>query len=179
MRQTKNSPPSRGHSPLRRGDGPPKVMTWKGASWVLAIAALFDALRYFFLLFWLFGPAVAALYCTAQVSGVVGTTIGGAVCGAGAIAGGYLGAPALIAFGTIMAIAVGFAGWLAITFCIFATNRRALGENPFAALWLLGGIGASVFIMAWGIYRTQIKKELEELKKYEQSQQTMPRAGVY
>ncbi|MFA5942333.1 MAG: hypothetical protein WC798_01535 [Candidatus Paceibacterota bacterium] len=154
-------------------------MTWKGASWILAAAALFDALRYFFLFFWFFGPAAAALYCTTKVSGVVGTTVGGLVCGAGAVAGGYLGAPALIAFGTIMAMAVGFAGWLTVTFFIFAANGRAFKDNPFSILWSLGGLGASVLVMVWGIYKTQIENDKKVLKKYEQTQQTMPNAGVY
>ena len=146
-------------------------MTWGKASPVLIIAALFDALRYFFLLFfWFFGPALIAFYCTTKISGVVGTTIGETLCGAGAGAIGYVGAPAFIAFGSVMAIAVGFAGWLTVTFIIFAGNRRALGENPFAVLWLLEGIGASVLVMVWGVYQTQIRQEHAALKKYQKEQ---------
>lgn len=146
-------------------------MTWKKASPVLIVGGIFDALRYFFLMFWLFGPALVGLYCTAKVGDTA--VIGGAltaVCVTGAAALGFGGSAVFIAFGTIMAIAVGFAGWFAVTFFIAATNSRALGENPLAIIWLFEGLGASVFIMAWGIYRTQIQKERAALKKYEAEQ---------
>ena len=150
---------------------PPATMTWKKASWVLAIAAIFDALRYFFLLFWLFAPAMIALYCTAKVgdTAVIGELLT-AGCVAGATAIGFGGSAMFIAFGTIMAIAVGFAGWLITTFIITATNSRALGKNPSAVLWVFEGLGASVFIMVWGIYKTQIKKDKILLKKYQDEQ---------
>jgi len=148
-------------------------MTWAKATPILVIGGLFDALRYFFLMFWLFGPAMLAIYCTSKVGSiaVVGKALT-AGCVAGATALGFGGAATFIAFGTIMAIAVGFCGWLTVTFIIATTNSRALGENPFAALWLFEGLGASVFIMAWGIYRTQIKKEKEIMKKYQKEQAT-------
>ena len=154
----------------RSNPKPPPVMTWTKASPLLIVGGIFDALRYLFLSFWFFGPALAALYCTSKASSVVGTAIGGLACGAGATVVGYFTAPALIAFGTVMAIAVGFSGWLIVTFFIFATNRRALGENPLSILWLFEGLGASVLVMVWGIYRAQIKKERAILKKYEQEQ---------
>lgn len=153
---------------------PPSVMTWMKAAPVLVVAGIFDAARCFFLSFWFFGPALAAMYCTSKLNSLIETNIavtGGKIvataCVSGAAAGGAVSAPALIAFGTIMAISVGFAGWFIVTFFIAATNSRALGENPFAVLWLFEGLGASVFIMAWGIYRTQIKKEKEMMKKYQ------------
>lgn len=148
-------------------------MTWAKATPILIVGGVFDALRYFFLMFWLFGPALVGLYCTAKVGDTA--VIGGLLttgCVAGAAALGFGGSAVFIAFGTIMAISIGFAGWFIVTFIIASTNSRALGENPFATLWLFEGLGASVFIMAWGIYRTQIKKERAALKKYEHEQAT-------
>jgi hypothetical protein len=159
--------------PRKKSSPPPKVMTWKKATLVLVLGGIFDAFRYFFLFFWFFGPALAGIYCTAKVddTAVVGGLLT-AGCVAGATALGFGGSAVFIAFGTIMAIAVGFLGWLTVTFIMLATNRRALGENPLAVLWLFEGLGASVLVMAWGIYRTQIKKERAALKKYEQEQAT-------
>jgi hypothetical protein len=82
----------------------------------------------------------------------------------------FFGAPAIEAFGTIMAIAVGFAGWLIVTFVIVAKNRRVFAENPFSLLWLLAGIGASVSIMTWRIYRAQIKKDKVAYAKWKKAQ---------
>jgi len=161
--------------PQKRNSQPPPMMTWKKASWVLAVAAIFDALRYFFLLFWLFGPALLGIYCAAKVGDTA--IIGGALaagCVAGAAIIGIGGATAFIAFGSIMAISVGFAGWFTVTFFIAATNSRALGENPLAVLWLFEGLGASVLIMAWGIYKKQIKEDAAAFKKYEQGQAAQP-----
>jgi len=169
-------PPNRRN---RSNNAPPPVMTWKKASWILIVAGLADALRYFFLAFWLFGPALVGLYCAAKVGDVA--VIGGLLttgCVAGATLLGIGGATAFIAFGSVMAISVGFAGWLVVTGIILMTNSRALGENPVAALWLFEGMGASVFIMAWGVYRAQIKKELAAFKKYQEetaAQQTQER----
>lgn len=146
-------------------------MTWAKATPILIVGGIFDALRYFFLFFWLFGPAMVALYCTAQVGDTA--VIGGLLttgCVAGAAALGVGGSTLFIAFGTIMAISIGFAGWFIVTFIIAAINSRAFGENPFATLWLFEGLGASVFIMAFGIYRAQIKKDKEILKKYNEEQ---------
>lgn len=144
----------------RNNPEPPRVMTWPKASWVLVIAAVLDALRYVFLFFWFFGPALAGLYCTAKVGDVA--LVGGLLakgCVAGAAVLGAGGFAITAAFGSIMAIAVGFLGWLIVTFIIFATDRRTFGENPATILWLLAGFGASVFVMAWGVYRKQIKVE--------------------
>ena len=152
-------------------------MTWGRATPALIVGALSDVLRYFFLSFWFFGPALAAIACTVGVNSAIGTTIDGtagkivaAGCTAVAGATGYFSAPALIAFGTVMAMAIGFLGWLMIVFIIFATDARVLGENPLTVLWLFEGLGASVVVMAWGIYRTQIKKDKASLKKYNESQ---------
>ena len=169
MPQKRNSSPSQKRS--EGASSAPQVMTWSRAAPALLIGALFDALRYLFLFFWFFGPAIIGLYCSTQAGGVA--VIGGLLtkgCVAGAAALGAGGFAIAAAFGTVMAIAVGFLGWLTVTFIIFATDRRAFGENPFAILWLFEGLGASVFVMAWGIYQTQIRKERERRKNYEQEQ---------
>ncbi len=146
-------------------------MTWKKASPALIVGAIFDLLRYFFLCFWFFGPALAAVYCSSKVGDVA--VVGGLLtkaCIGGAVALGLAGGAALIAFGTVMAIAVGFSGWLVVALMILMTDGRVLGENPSSAIWLFEGLGASVCAMAWGVYKAQIKKDKEVLKKYNESQ---------
>lgn len=155
-------------------------MTWGKAIPILAVAAVFDTLRYFFLSFWLFGPALAGAYCTAVASdtlatwtfGLLGTKTAAAACATGAAAAGSLLSAPLIIFGTVMGMAVGLFGWLIVTFAIFRTDKRVFGENPLAILWLGEGLGASVFIMTVGVYRTQIKKEAEVLEKYQKEHAT-------
>lgn len=166
----------------RRGGAntqPPPVMTWPKASPVLIIAVIFDALRIMFEQFWFFGPALAAAYCTAKVSGTVGT-IGETLCSAGAGAAGYFGSPAIIAFGAVMAIAVGLFGWMTIGLMLIMTNSRIFKENEGQALWFVGSLLLSAtpiigtipgFIGATGkMYHTQIKKDKENLAKYEKEQ---------
>lgn len=150
-------------------------MTWKKASPVLIVAAVFDALRYMCLFFWFFGPAMGALLCTVAGSSttlgkLVGTTATGAACTFVAGAAGIAGFPIVAALGTVMAIAVGFLGWLTVTALIFMMDSRTFKENPVSALWLFEGIGASVFIMAWGVYRAQIKIEKAALYKWQKVQ---------
>ena len=150
----------------RRINKPPEVMTWAKAMPILVISAIFDVLRLFSANIWFFGPAFATLYCTAKASGAIGTTAAGFLCSTVAGGIGYVGSPAFATFGIMLAMVVGFFGWLTATFAILATDRRVLGENPFAVLWLFEGLGASILVMVWGVYRTQIKKEQEILKKY-------------
>lgn len=147
---------------------------------VLAIAGLFDALRFMCQQFWFFGPALAGLYCTSKISGVVGTTAGTAICGAGATAVGYFGYPALITFGVVMAIAVGLFGWMTVGLILIMTNGRIFKENEGHALWfvvsllisetpIIGSIPGLTGITI-KMYHTQIKKDKENLKKYEEEQ---------
>jgi len=152
-------------------------MTWAKAAPALVVAGIFDALRYFFLSFWFFGPALASIFCTIGINSFLGTTLASVVgktvalgCGTAAGAAVYFGAPIIASFGTTMAISVGFMGWLIAVVIILGTDTRTFGENPFAVLWILEGIGASVFIMSWNVYKTQIKKERAALKKYKEEQ---------
>ena len=79
---------------------------------VLVLCVIFDALRAFFSMFWFFGPALAALYCTSKVSGAIGETAGGLFCGTGAAVAGFYGFVPAAIFGTVMAMAVG-SPWVA------------------------------------------------------------------
>lgn len=158
----------------RNNSKPPAAMTWKKAAPVLVVSVIFDALRLLFQMFWFFGPALAALYCTSKISGAVGTALGGIACGGVATAAGFFGAPAIAAFGVVMAMAVGLFGWLTIALMLLITNARIFKENT---LWfgasllaseipIIGSVPALTLIV-WKMYRAQIKIEKTEMKKYE------------
>jgi len=128
-------------------------------------------LRYLFVAFWFIGPAMVALYCAAKVGDVA--MIGGMLakgCATGAVLLGIGGATAFIAFGSVMAIATAFAGWLTVNLIILMTNSRVLKGNSVAALWSFAGLGAFLIVMVWGVYRDQIKRDRAVLKKYEADQ---------
>ena len=116
MQQNKSSPKlpqnrNRGTVPRRNsGSSPPPTMTWGKASPVLVVAVIFDLARNFFEWFWLFGPALFAVGCTAGMNSYIGTTItqlsGKAVAvGCMALAGvaGYFGVEVTEGFGIMMA----------------------------------------------------------------------------
>lgn len=149
---------------------------------VLIVAGIFDAVRLMFEMFWFFGPALTALYCTAKASDVVGG-LGGLtefVCSAGATAAGVAGAPAIEAFGVVMAMATGFMGWLVIGGWVVMTNSRIFKENASNAVWfgasllisevpIIGSLPA-ISVAVWRLYHTQIKKDEAALQKYEADQ---------
>lgn len=166
----------------RNNPEPPPVMTWKKASPVLGAAAVFDLLRIMFEQFWFFGPAILALYCTTKVSGVVGATAGGWACSAVAAAAGVVGFAAIEVFGIVMAMAVGFAGWLVVGLFLVKWNPRIFKENATNVLWF----GASLLIsevpivgtlpaltgVTYKLYRTQIANDRRALAKYGQEQES-------
>ncbi len=169
----------------------PPQMTWGRALPILVIAGLFDLSRAFFQLFWFFGPALAATLCTVAGTSSLGLSLfsvqGGAtaaVCSATAGAVGFLGAPAFMAFGTIMSMVMGFAGFLTLALLILLTNSRLFRE-PGTLLWSIGSFALSEipFISAfpnftvavWRLYHTQIKKDahtVAEAKKKLVAEQT-------
>ncbi|OGG78070.1 hypothetical protein A3A36_02775 [Candidatus Kaiserbacteria bacterium RIFCSPLOWO2_01_FULL_52_12b] len=162
----------------RNSQEPPKVMTWGKAAPTLVIAAIFDVLRLMFMFFWFFGPALVGLYCTVKVGDVwvVGTLLAkGCVAGAAAI--GIGGFAPIAAFGVIMAMAVGFAGWLTVGFILLIFNKRIFKEN---ALWFVGSLLISeipivgsvpaITIVVRKMYSNQIKLEKAALKKYQDEQ---------
>ncbi len=142
-------------------------MTWKKASPFLVVAIIFDALRYMFLMFWFFGPALAALYCTIKVSAVVGTTIAATVCSAGAVVAGAAAVVMITAFGTVMAIATAFAGFLTIFLLLAIFNTRVFKE-PTTLLWALVGLGISITVTVWRLHSAQIKVEKAAFAKWEE-----------
>lgn len=156
--------------PRKRNSQAPPVMTWGRAVPVLAISVVFDALRLMFEFFWFFGPALAAIYCAATTT----TKVGDFLCSATAVAAGVVGAAPIAALGVIMAMAVGFAGWLTVGFILFATNSRIFKEQ---GLWFVGSLllsevpilGAipAITVSVWKMYNTQIKVERAALQKFE------------
>lgn len=151
----------------------PPVMTWGKAAPVLTTAAIFYVLRLIFENFWLFGPALAAAYCTVKASAYVGTTIGGLACTAAGGLVGVVGAAPIMMFGMVMAMAVAFTGWLTVLFVILITNARIFREDHTAILWLSGGLMASMIPFVgelpdilgavWKVYHAQIKRDAKKL----------------
>ena len=150
-------------------------MTWSKATPALVISVIFDALRLMFVGFIFFGPAMDGLYCDYKVSDLIGTAFGltTAGCAAGAATLGFFGAPAFMAFGTVMAMATGFAGWLFVGIWLMITNSRIFKEN---ALWFVGSllfsevpfIGAipAITVSVWKMHSNQIKIEKEAYAKW-------------
>ena len=179
--------PPRGNS-----QKPPEAMTW-GRAWpVIAVAVVFDLLRAFFEMFLFFAPALATVYCTAKVNGVLttwtagllGTKTAAAACSvgvAGTVAGltyvtGGMSAEAIETFGIIMAIAIGILGFVALGLWIIVTNPGLFRANASNVLWFIGGFAVSELPLVGAIpsfsitlfkaYWTQIKKERSALLKW-------------
>ncbi len=162
---------------------PPEAMTWSRGGPVVAAAVLFDVMRAFFDMFWFFGPALAAIYCTSKVSGWVGSLWGltAAVCTAGAAAAGVAVSEITAPLGVVMAMAVGIIGFLVLGLWILATNSRLFKVNAMGSFWFVGGFGLAEIpfvgalplfsLTLWRLYKTQIRIETEALKKWEAAHQ--------
>lgn len=147
-------------------------MSWGRAVPILLICAVFDALRFICEQFWFFGPAIATAYCTTK--GI----ILGTACTTTVAAIGFFGSAAITAFGVIMAMAVGLFGWMTIGLALIMTNARIFKENASGALHFALGLLVSEIpiigtlpaftISVARMYHTQIKKEKEDLKQYEE-----------
>lgn len=157
---------------------PPQAMTWAKATPVLAVAVIFDALRFISGQFWFFGPAFAAVYCTAKASAVTGggavaIKVSGMFCGAAAGVAGSLGSPFFAAFGIVLAMTLGLMGWLTIVLWLLVTNARLLKENiswfggslVLSEVPILGSLPALTTTVI-KMYHTQIKNDKKALKKY-------------
>lgn len=164
--------------PQNRNNGtPPPVMTWPKAAPVLGIAVLFDVLRTIFEWFFLFGPAFAAIAANAAVGGGIFGTVAGA---AAALFAGTIGAPAIEAFGVVMAMAVGLAGWMTIGLILALKNRHIFKANPANTIWYVAGLMVSEVpfvgtlpaftVSMWRMYRAQIQRDQAALKAYQASQ---------
>ncbi len=165
--------------PQNRSSAPP-VMTWGKAAPVLAISLIFDALRFLFEWFVFFGPALAAIYCTAEVNAAIGTTVAGVAgkvvaggCAVVAGAAGVLASEVTAVFGLVMAMVIGFAGWLAIGIIMLVSNGRVLREN---LLLFVGSLAVSqvpfvnslpaLTAATWRMYHRQIQTEKAALEKW-------------
>ena len=166
----------------RNSSEPPKVMTWRKALPILVVAAIFDVLRLMFEWFWFFGPALAAVYCTLKASSAVGS-LGGLttlVCGLAAGTAGAFGAAGIETFGVIMAMATGLVGWMVIGLFLISTNPRIFKTNKSAFIVfasslvvseipIVGSVPAITAVL-WRLYRMQIHKDMQALRKYEEEQ---------
>ncbi len=161
-------------------------MTWRKASPILIVSAIFDALRYMFLMFWFFGPAMAALYCTVAggdalsslTGGLVGTKTAAVGCSAAAIAAGVSMVAAITIFGTIMAMATAFAGFLTV-FLLLAIMNSRIFKKPTAILWALFGLTISITVTTWRLYSAQIKTEKAAHKKWEKENAEARQEALY
>jgi hypothetical protein len=162
-------------------------MTWLKASPIIVVAAIFWVLRMMFEMFWLFGAVFIGLAASFAAQNWVASHIGeGHIShAAGYLAGltaggaaGTFGGPELEIFGIIMAMIVGFFGWMVITLALAMTNSRIFKENPSGMIWLMLGLGISEVPLLGALpstlgavvnmYRIQIKKEKAALKKWNQ-----------
>lgn len=164
-------------------------MTWGKAAFVLALCVVFDALSAFFGAFWLTGPLLGIGLCVGTVQGVAGEYVG-VVTSAGActvlvkglqIAADFFtlggASAAMMTFGAVMAMLVGFLAWGTVGFLLVLTNRRVFKENFGQILWLVGGLAIdqipivntipALTPVVWKLYRAQIKKEKSALAAYE------------
>jgi len=156
------------------------VMTWSKAVPILILSLVFDAIRLLFEMFWFFGPALAAIYCAAKVSDVVGAVVGSTLCSVGAGVVGFFAAGPIAAFGVIMAIAVGLLGWMTIGLILIMTNARLFSDHAGHSLWFIGSllvsevpfIGAlpAITVSVARMYHAQIKSDKAALAAYEKAQ---------
>ncbi|MDO8742276.1 MAG: hypothetical protein Q7J45_01900 [bacterium] len=165
--------------PPRRINPPPEVMTWGKSSAILAVSvsAIFDTLRIACGFLWLFGPALAGIYCQQKLGGALGETIATAVCATGATTLGVTASPVFMLFGTVLAIAMGIFGWLIVIAIIIFTNERLMKENFSHVFWLAGSLLVSEIPIIGSIpaltatviklYSDQIKRDKEMLQTYE------------
>lgn len=167
----------------KNSDTPPKAMTWGKATPVFIVALMFDLMRMFFLMFWFFGPTLAALYCTNKAGELVGSLGGltGAACTGVAGVAGFGASAITVPFGTVMAMVVGFLGFLSLGLWILMTNARIFKTIASGGLWfggsfliseipILGSIVPAFSIAIFKLYGTQIRIEHAALKKWERGQ---------
>lgn len=162
-------------------------MTWGRATPVLVLCIIFDALRFLFDMFWFFGPAMAAILCTAGVNSAIGTSVGGVVgntvaagCTAAAATAGFFGAVPIEIFGTIMAMAVGLIGWLTI-FLVQVMRNIGIFKTHFVIKLVISRLVSLIWseipiinalpaltIVNVTLFHHQIKEGREALKKWEE-----------
>lgn len=165
-----SAPPPRSAANDNSDPGPePPVMTWWKAAPVLAITIIFDCIRLFFEFFWITGPALVGTVAGALVAEYLGEFIGWLTTAFVGVGAGLALGAAFAAVGVVFAMAIGFMGWLALTFLLLVTNTRIFKADRSALITLCAGLGIAELPFIGGLpsltgaaarlYRTQIKKE--------------------
>lgn len=163
---------------------PPKVLG-RGRAYAIVVLILgLELLQLFFVFFWLTGPAMAAVGCTSITNDLVGadlSSLGGKfsalVCAAAAATAGFYLSPALVYFGSVVAMVVGFFTWMTLGLILILTDSRVFVENPRSLVWYISGLAVSLIPLANGFFeltltagrilRTQMKTERAKLKAWE------------
>lgn len=169
----------------RLSSKPPKVSSRVEAAPILAAFIVLDLLRAFFQFFWFFGPAVAAIVCTAGVNSLIDTSLvdaGGKIvaagCAAAGVAGGVVASGFTTSLGIIAAEAIGFFSFLSLKLWMNMSSRmRTVHKNT--TLWQMGSFLLSELpfagafpvysLFVWISIGKAIQMEKEELKKWEEA----------
>lgn len=155
----------------RGQEAPPPVMTWGRAFIPVCVAGIFDFLGFIFALLGIFGPVLAGVATTLAT----GSTILGGLAG---LATGLVASGGLQMFGMIMAMIIGFFGWLVVGFIMLVSNRRIFkGANSlmFGSVLLIDEIPFINILPALSyrtirMYRAQIKADKQAHADYEAAQ---------
>jgi hypothetical protein len=146
-------------------------MTWGKAFLPVCAAGIFDFLGFIFALFGIFGPLLAGVWAGAETGS---TVVGGGV----ALAAGFFGGAEFQMFGVIMAMVIGFFGWLVVGLILLVRNRRIFkGANSlmFGSVLLIDEIPFVNVLPALSyrtirMYRAQIQEDKKALAEYEATQ---------
>lgn len=161
---------------------PTAKMSWWKTLMVFSIAIIFDFLKFIFSIFLIAAPFIAGYlakeYADAHrvpewISNLIGLVVGGGPATLEILFPPI--AAAFAAFGAMMAIVMGFSGWLllCVVFFVFGVNVFA----PKHLLKTLLGLGASIIpfvnmfpmltFKTWGHVRAARHEDKEALKKWE------------
>lgn len=165
---------------------PPKVMTWAAAAPILMWALIFDGVRALFEYIGIFAPIAAGLVTNAVASSYLPSwlpfhdTLASAsawlIGGATAI----FASPELEGFGMLMALILGFAGWMLIGIMILLTNARIFKESAMTLIvMILGAALTEVPLLdglplitgtLWAMYSRQISTEKKQFRRWQRQQ---------
>jgi hypothetical protein len=163
---------------------PPKVLSGRRKYAIVFLILALELLQLFFVFFWLTGPAVAAVGCTSVTNDLIGTDVtnlGGKfaalVCAAAAATAGFYMSPALVSFGSVLAMVIGFFTWMTLGLILILTDSRVFIEEPRSLVWYISSLAISLIplangffeltLTAWRILNAQTKKERVKLKVWE------------
>jgi hypothetical protein len=150
-------------------------MTWRRASIYIAVAFVFDTIRFIFEQFWFFAPLLIGFGIANWVlwggagSVLIATVVGGVVT--------YFAAPVVIFIGLIFAAIFGFIGWLVLAVMLLVGNRRIFSYGAVDFVWFIGSFAGSIMPFIGGLpflsgtlfvlFRKQIHEEKKLLKKWQ------------